>query len=461
MLLVVAACGSSPSAPDAAQVAIDASVDAPGPGISISPHENDFGSVVVGSPSAYATFEISTGSQTGPLSVAFTGTNAGQFTTVGGNCDGAVLAPPSTCTVWVAFRPTTFGAKAATLTILGSPGGTAMASLLGTGLGPPSPYPTPSFAHFGTTVVGQSTATQRLTFTNPGGLTTSALSITKAGTDPTQFEIVTDTCMGQMIGPNATCFVDVRFHPTSFGQKTSSIIFSATTGGSANAALDGTGIASTAAIAITSPISDFGTVGLGATIAPVTFTATNTGGSPTAALATSIVQSVSQFAIVAGTDTCSGMTLAAGAACTLQIKFTGVQPGSAFATLRVGDGTTEGTTSLAAVVASIDDINIPSPSLADFPDVAVGGTSAPIQIALTNIGGNTHGPVALTFGGANAAAFAQVNESWTSTSLGPAAFCTVGVTFSPSSSGIQTGFVQFAATPGGTATVALRGTGVP
>ena len=460
VVLGLAACGSSPAAPDAAAPSIDARVDAPGPGISVSPTQRDFGGSPLGAPSPYTTFEISTGSHTGRLIVAFTGTDAGQFTMIGGNCDGAVLAPPGACALWVAFAPTSVGTKTATLTIIGSPGGTTTAGLLGTGIGPPPPSLTPSASHFGTTVTGQSTPTQRLTLTNRGVITTSPFTVTKAGSDPAQFQVLTDTCTGQQLGPSATCFVDVRFHPTSLGPKSSSMVLSATTGGSANASLDGTCIAPPPAIAITSTSSDFGGVGYGVTSAPITFTATNTGGSPTAGLTTSIVQTGSQFAIVAGTNTCSGMTLAALATCTLQVTFTGTQLGSATATLRIEDGAVAGTSSLAATVVLIDDINIPSPSIADFSDVLIGATSAPIELRLSNIGGTTHGPIAITLGGAASGSFAVVNDTCTGTFLAPAASCSLGVTFSPSASGLTTAFVQFVSFPGGTSTVALRGNGL-
>jgi hypothetical protein len=64
-----------------------------------------------------------------------TGTDAGEFAVTGGTCASGTttLAGGATCTVLVRFNPATAGAKAATLGVTATPGGTPTSSLTGTG----------------------------------------------------------------------------------------------------------------------------------------------------------------------------------------------------------------------------------------------------------------------------------------------------------------------------------------
>src|SRR5262249_12484374 len=64
-------------------------------------------------------------------SIALTGANAGQFASTN-NC-GESLAGHATCTINVKFKPTTKGAKSATLNVNGGGGGLRSVTLAGTG----------------------------------------------------------------------------------------------------------------------------------------------------------------------------------------------------------------------------------------------------------------------------------------------------------------------------------------
>lgn len=68
---------------------------------------------------------------TGALQATLTGANAGDFALDAGGC--ATLAPSATCHMSVSFTPTTTGARAATLQVTASPGGTVAAGLTGAG----------------------------------------------------------------------------------------------------------------------------------------------------------------------------------------------------------------------------------------------------------------------------------------------------------------------------------------
>ena len=110
----------------------------------LSPTSHAFGSVVAGSAgSAAFTFTArNTGTApSGAFAVSLSGANPKQFNILGtGTCVSGTtnLAVGATCTIKIAFKPTTAGNKSATLNVSSSPGGIASATLTGTGTFPPT-----------------------------------------------------------------------------------------------------------------------------------------------------------------------------------------------------------------------------------------------------------------------------------------------------------------------------------
>jgi archaellum component FlaF (FlaF/FlaG flagellin family) len=92
-----------------------------------------FGSVAVTSTSATQPVTV-TNNGTGLLSVtvALAGTNLGQY--IQSSTCSAALAPAATCTVNVAFKPTSTGSKPASLTVTPSNGTVRTVALSGAGL---------------------------------------------------------------------------------------------------------------------------------------------------------------------------------------------------------------------------------------------------------------------------------------------------------------------------------------
>jgi uncharacterized protein YkwD len=91
---------------------------------SISPASKDFGSVVSGQSSAPQSFTIANAGS-GPMSITATqiqGANADQFTITSNSCSGANLDAGQSCVLDVAFKPTSSGAKSASLFVDDSTG---------------------------------------------------------------------------------------------------------------------------------------------------------------------------------------------------------------------------------------------------------------------------------------------------------------------------------------------------
>lgn len=197
------------------------------PPAGVSPTSVAFGNVLVNSTSTSQTLTLSNNTNasitysvavTVPFSVA-----------TGGTCSNpsGTLAANSTCTIKVAFKPTTTGAASGTATITGSIAvlGSPVA-LTGTGAVPTATF-TPTTYHFATTTRGTTLLgpVEAFTLTNTGTvpLTTIGQGVL-GGTSPLDFAVVNllSTCGpatgGQVVAtttlaPGATCTVTVQFRP--------------------------------------------------------------------------------------------------------------------------------------------------------------------------------------------------------------------------------------------------------
>ncbi len=110
---------------------------APDP-ISISPTSFTFTATTTGQTSTAQTFTLFNTATvgTGVLASSLVGTDPTQFAivTATDTCTGIDVPGPGMCSIDVVFKPTTTGAKAATLSLTSTPGGTHTATLAGSGL---------------------------------------------------------------------------------------------------------------------------------------------------------------------------------------------------------------------------------------------------------------------------------------------------------------------------------------
>jgi Abnormal spindle-like microcephaly-assoc'd, ASPM-SPD-2-Hydin len=77
---------------------------------------------------------------------------------------------------------------------------------------------------FGDQVVGETSNSQRVTVTNPGGRPLYVNSIEIRGNNWRDFVTVEDTCTGKAIAPNRSCTVDVQFTPTATADRAASLV---------------------------------------------------------------------------------------------------------------------------------------------------------------------------------------------------------------------------------------------
>ncbi len=222
-------------APDAAAVECDDFTIAPSPAA--------FGDVLLGSTSTPMTFTVSnTGScSSAPLVVVLGGRDAAQFRITPGSdrCAGAVLTPGATCTLDVVLAPLVVGSFSATLGVTARETVPAVLSGGCTSFGPASFEP--STHDFGAVVIGASSTPRAFTLRNYGSGPTGPIGIAVAGTNPSDFVIVADTCGGVALPGGESCAVEITFTPTTAGARSATLRASATPGGSVTAALTGVG----------------------------------------------------------------------------------------------------------------------------------------------------------------------------------------------------------------------------
>jgi hypothetical protein len=169
---------------------------------------------------------------------------------------------------------------------------------------------------------------------------------------------------------------------------------------------------------------------------PLQATLTNSGG---AALSITNVVRSGDFYL---TCNCEG-TLEPGASCTMNVTFTPTLGGTRSGNVSITDnapgspqklplsGTASGNGSIILAL---------SPPSLDFGSVAVGSTSAPQTVTVTNNGtvaASFLDPFGFTIRGADPKDFGE--QSSCGTSLAPQASCTVAVTFTPKASGARKG----------------------
>ena len=194
------------------------------PTIVISPSNENFGSVAVGS-FVQQLFTITNDASTTVTvsNISIAGANAGDFSE--NNTCSSPLPTSGTCTVTVTFAPTAVGQRTATLTVTDdAPGSPQTASLVGTGFLVPIANLSPAALTFGNQTDGTTSSPQLVTLSNTGNGPLNIASIGVAGANAGDF--------GQMnncpstLNAGSQCTVTVTFKPSLVGTELASLQFS-------------------------------------------------------------------------------------------------------------------------------------------------------------------------------------------------------------------------------------------
>jgi len=202
---------------------------------------------------------------------------------------------PGYCIVDITFAATGAGITTGTLTIPSSaPGGSTSIMLVGSTGGNSValiPTATPTSLSFGNVPVGNTSAAQTVTLSNPTGAASASVSVAISGSYSQ-----TNNC-GSTLAGGASCTISVKFSPTTAGVVSGALTITAsTTSSPLTVALSGTGTsAPTAPTGLSAAPAGSGTIGLSwiasSGTAPITYSiyrGTTSGGEGTTPIATNI-----------------------------------------------------------------------------------------------------------------------------------------------------------------------------
>jgi hypothetical protein len=300
------------------------------------------------------------------------------------------------------------------------------------------------------------------------GTTSPALSATVTNTFPLPVEIKNVTPRGDFAQTNtcpispaalasgATCSLSVTFTPTASGTRTGYVAFSHNAPGSPQIV----GLSGAATdIGLSTASLKFSHQVVGTTSIAQTVTVTNVGSAP--------VNFTGSGIAIAGTDpadftisanTC-GASLAGGMQCQVSIEFTPTADGTRSAALEFND---DGGASPQAVAlaGAATDVSFSTISL-NFHSHAVGTTSAPHTVTVTNVGTATVNFTGsgIVIAGTDPADFV-ISANTCGASLAGGIQCQVSVEFKPTATGARSAWLQFNDDGGASPqTVVLSGTG--
>jgi hypothetical protein len=410
----------------------------------LSPKSLVFGNQAAGTVSASKSVTL-TNSGTGALAISSI-TASGDFSQTN-NCSSS-LASKSSCTINVTFNPTISGAVTGALTFTdGAATSPQLVKLTGTGVVPLVVSPTS--LTFPSTAAGQ-TSSATVTLTNK-----QSTAITLSLAASADYSVTGGTC-GSSLGAAASCTIAVTFAPLYKGSIKGALAI--TTNGAFSpltVALSGAATGGATVPLTFSPATlTFSATGIGAASAPKTVTVTNkSAGSITI---NSIAASANYSAVGSGTSPCGG-SLAHAATCTFSVTFdpsnTGSIKGSvALATSGAGSPQIVGLSGTGAIPVVV------SPTSLAFTAQAIGSTSAPKTVTLTNNSGASLTISSILASGDFTAAASGATPC--GATVANAATCTFSVAFSPNVKGAISGAATVShSAPLGPAVIKLTGTG--
>ncbi|MEW5741367.1 MAG: choice-of-anchor D domain-containing protein [Myxococcota bacterium] len=305
---------------------------------------------------------------------------------------------------------------------------------------------------FGSVTVNATSASQTVTVTNTGGVSSGPLMVGLSGAQAGRFTLESTTCTGAL-APMSSCQVVLTFSPNATGPVMASLDVSGMPGGAVTSVLSGQG-AALAALSIAPAMFDFGALVLGTSSPGQVFTITNTGGSPSGIPSVSVIGT--EFNITLNNCT---MVLPANGTCTVTVVFTPTSSGSKAATLQAS--ASPGGMASAAISGSAQTpaalSGMPSPGV--FGLAANGTNGMSITFTITNTGEATTPSLTTTVAGTNGGDFFKTADMCNGATLMGGSACTVTLQFRPTAVGSRSGTLTVTGTGIIPAVIPLGGVG--
>ena len=326
----------------------------------------------------------------------------------------------------------------------------------GTGVAPAAPNVSaaPLSLAFGNVTLGQTSGPQAILVSNTGTGAATNMAYPPA---PANFNR-SGTCSGATLNAGATCTVVFTYSATA--AVNTSATYTITGGGKTMVvAMSGSGTAlATASLSATPSSLDFGSVAPGTSSTQQTITLTNSGSAAATALSFTNTNAI-EFPVSGST---CGTTLAAGAMCHVLVGY--APSAAAFDNASLTWIYGGGSLTVPTFGISEDDVPPPPATLGkltltnslSFPNVALGSSSSPSAVTVSNSGDASVAVASIT--SSNAGEFAISGSTCKSIAAG--ASCTFNVTFSPFYIGTRTATVTLTSNaPGSPQAMQVSGAG--
>lgn len=428
------------------------------PHLSSRPEGLDFGSESVGATSPGRDLElVNEGTARLDIERVTVDPSDGEFRLIRNQCSSAQLGPGEACGVRLVFKPRLLGRRTAELEVASSSfGETAPIVLRGSGSGPDLEIDPPGLV-FGSQLVGTRSAVATLTLTNRGD---EPFSISRAWIeDASAFTVDKENCSSSSVAPSESCRVAVVFEPKSEGEARSSLQIRESSGGMApGVGISGHGVSPR--LELSQASLDFGAVLVGERAAQQSVRLTNAG-SATLEVAEFRVGGEDSVAFPKGRDGCSGVEMAPGEHCDIEIGFYPRHGGGHRARVAVRSNQPGDNPQIElsghgrAPRMSFDRQRL------DFAAVRQ-SESQDLRVEVTNSGDAPLRIGTVLVGGSAAPDFGVAADACSRTPLAPGAVCRLVVRFSPTANGPRDSrlIVESDASAASVALV-LRGVGLP
>jgi hypothetical protein len=407
--------------------------------LTVTPGELVFGNVPVGESVKLQAAITNKGSLAAGIKTVAVDVGADQFTQV--NDCGTSLAMEATCSVSVTFKPTRAEPRAGRVAVTLSDGSQAVLSLAGTGQ-KATLVVGPTNVQFGAVVLPGTSSAKSLSLVNSGNIPLTGLSLANSDS---RLRVDYGTCT-DTLAANQSCSIALTFAPSVDGSLAGSLKVTSNNGGSAVVSLSGSAVRLT----VSSDSISFPSTRVGTSAADQTIALSNGGQEPVSIGGISITGGVSLF----GQSNDCGVTLLAGASCSIVVRYTPTGEGHHWGELGVvSNGTLVSRVALNGV-GEVPKLSLSKSSIS-FPATNVGNTSSPVSLVVSNPTAET-----VTFSGMSVVAgtevFGQSNDC--DTSLAAGATCTVTIQMTPTTAAAFVG-TWSAVSSLGTYSVSLGGQG--
>lgn len=388
-----------------------------GADFSVSPASIPLGSVEVGKASTQTITVTNNKAVALPITVGLSGQDITKDPT--STC-GASLPANGTCTVVVIFKAATNGVKSDSVSVSGN-GVVKDVPISATAMNPAKLGASPTLLTLAA-IAGQ-TDSKQVVVVNQGDMPTGVVTAAITGAGLTV--AAAPECLAPIPGAKY-CTFTVTYSPLAATTAPVAGTLTITDPGATSATVTIQATASSISAPTITGSGDFGNVVLGATSAATTYTVTNPADAPTGALTVAGPQG----AFVKTSDTCTGVSLAKGATCTVAIQFKPAAVGLVSGLFSVTGAGGTGSKALTGTGTPVLTAGLSlSPLALDFGDVRVNSSGTLRVVTVTNNGGAATGP--LTFTKTGTFGEFPVTGNTCSAALAPATSCTFSVNFAP------------------------------